>query len=237
MRKLLFLCFAACAAPVPVLATTYTYAIDYTFPILREGNQLGAYADPIPGRGSVKGEIVLDDNFLTSRTLISYSLTTTNSSTRSNVENMYSFSSDDPNETFTFRAASSYWDPHMYLVFSDQSYAQPCSASSPVGPRGTYSIAGSTLTLEIDKNFTPGDAGFSMQALELFGRTAYCAGVGFPLFEHEHTAPNGSGVIATLTSTGTGTTATVPLPAGLPLLVGGVAVLGVTTRRRKAHQA
>ncbi|PWR03193.1 hypothetical protein DKT77_08255 [Meridianimarinicoccus roseus] len=230
-------CIAALAAPLPVAAASYTYLIDYTFPILREGNQLGAFADPIPGRGGIKGDITFGDDFLTTRTPLSYNLTTTNTSTRSNVENLYSFSSSDPNEVYSFTPAGT-WDSFMSLTFNDQSYAQPCSPNSPTAARGTYSIAGSRLTLEIDKNFTPGDAGFNMQGWELFGKTKYCASVGYPLNEHEHTAPNNSSVFMALTTTGAGDGTgsgvnAVPVPAALPLLAAGLGSLLAFGRRTR----
>lgn len=228
-------CLVALAAPLPAVAASYTYTIDYDFPMLREGNNLGAFADPIAGRGSLTGQIVLDDSFLTTRTLVSYSLTTTNSSTRSNVENSYSFSSTDTAETFAFVGPDSVFDPYIDLVFNDQSYAQPCSPTSPTAIGGQYSIAGSRLVLQIGRNFTPGDAGFAMRAYENFGRTAYCYRAGYPFNEHEHTGPNNSTVFAALTSTnpGVGGVSEVPLPAGLPLLAAGVAALGFVKGRRK----
>jgi len=228
---------AALLLAEPAVAATYTYDIDYAFPILRTGNGLGSASQNVAGKGSVKGTITLGDDFLTTQSLLSYDLTTTNTSGRSNVHASYHFSSADPNEQFGYIAPANVWDPTLDLTFSDPSYGTPCGPSAPIGQRGPYSIAGSLLTLEISRTFQPGDASFSMQGRELFGRTAYCAAVGYPLFELEHTAANNSffagGTLASVNpdpGTGPGPSV-VPLPAGLPLLVAGFGVLGMMKRR------
>lgn len=219
-------------------ATTYTYNIDYDFPILR---LLGTGSSSYPtqsraGRGSVSGTITLDDTFDTTNVLVSFNLITKNTSTGFSVTNSgegntMTYRATDSNDSYS-RALPGTWGAASIHTFGNPDTAIGCDAGliAPSGQHANrqYRIQGSVLALHIDRNFKAGDAEMRILGTEQYGRAPLCFSSGFADLGYEHTAPSTTAFAASGTLA-----APVPLPAGLTLIGGGLVALGAMKRRQR----
>lgn len=219
-------------------ATTYTYNIDYDFPILR---LLGSGSSSFPtrareGRGSVTGTVTLDDTFDTTNLLLSFNLITTNTSTgfsvtNSSEGNRMTYRSTDAGDTYS-RTLPGTWGASSIHTIGNPDSGVACSVGL-IAPSGQhqnrqYGISGSSLALHIDRNFKAGDAEMRILGVERYGRAPLCFSNGFADLGYEHTAPS----ITAFAAAGA-LAAPVPLPAGLTLIGGGLAALGLMKRRQR----
>ncbi len=244
MIKRVFHSIAAAALLLasPVGAATYTYGVDYAFPITRTAG-LGSAASPRAGRGSVSGTFTIGDGFGdTNFDLLAFDLVSVNTTGGFATQPTYTYTSSVPADAGSARASGLGSFSSIIFSFTNPDSAVPGSAGliSPPNvqnPGQGYSINASSLTLFVSRSFRAGDTTFSLLGNEIIGRAPLNSGRGFADLGYEFTAnvisfaPGGT-LLSTDPGNG-GPIAPVPVPAALPLLAGALAFMGFGLRRRR----
>lgn len=218
-------------------AATYTYDINYSFPILRVlGTGSSSYPTQVrEGRGSLTGTVTLDDSFNTTKQLLAFNLVTHNTSlgftvTNSPEGNTMTYRSTDPSDSYS-RTLPGTWGAASIHRIGNPDSGVACAAGL-IAPSGQhknrqYRINGSSLALHIDRNFQAGDTEMRVMGIEQYGLAPLCFSRGYADLGYEHTAVSATGFAAAGSLA-----APVPLPAGFTLFAGGLAAFGVVKRRK-----